>query len=162
MTDPGKIGTIQCICVAKLPFSLARQDTNSRDYLCSLWFYSLPATQCQNAFFCWKFCLVHPRGGAWCFPAASSSGTFLPPFHRHRHFYRIVASKNPQTSHRKQRHLLLLCNLYVWSFPSANLATRGWFTLATASHPVCFADAFSSDVHLQSQERHFPLDVGLN
>lgn len=162
MTEPGKIGTIQCICVVKLLFLLARQDTNGKDYLCALCFYSLPATPCQNAFFCWKFCLVCPRGGAWCFPAASSSGSgaFLPPFHRHSHFHKIVASKTPNEP--PQAGTPSAVNSYAWSFPSANLATQGWFARTTASCPVCFAYAFSSDTHSRSQERRFPLDISLN
>lgn len=159
MTEPGKIGTIQCICVVKLPFSLARQDTNARDYLCSLRVYSLPGTQCRNAFFCLKFCLVCPRGSAWRFPAASSScsGAFLPPFHRHRHFHKIVASKTPKTATTSRDsfcHVTCMCEVsLLQTLPPK--ADSLWPQLPI----LC---AFSSDMHLQSQERCFRLDISLN
>lgn len=66
MAEPGKIGTFQFICVVKLLFSLAKQDTNGWDCHCSLCFYFLPVIQGQNAGFCGKLCPFHPNGGAWC------------------------------------------------------------------------------------------------
>lgn len=97
MTEPGKIGTFQCICAVKLLFSLARQDTNGRNCHCSLCFYFLPVTQSGSKclfFFVGNFVssiqMVVPGASSYC------SGDFLPQFHRCRHFHKIVVSKIPK------------------------------------------------------------------